>query len=381
MSSKRNLHGNARSPDLAIVFGSAHYAQQQLIDGATEVLGLGTVLVGCTSGWQISADGVERGGVVIMLVWSGFRLAVRPVMTGDLHRSPFDAGVRLGQQVRNQVPHSADVTTRIRQHGTHFVTIRPYTLLLFADIAGLDSASLVAGVRAVLGPGFQIVGGVASDDGTSGSTAVYTDRGVQRDAVVGIVIAGRIPTAVGACHGCSPDSRRMFVTRSAGNLLQELDGRAPMEVYLDTFGAPAVEKTPRHLLGIPEWNGVYRLRSTVRVHSDGALMLTAAVPQGASVQWMACSVDCIADAAQHAAKSALADLGNAAPAAALVFSSNLPLWRNDPTALWQKLAAIRSTVGEGVPLIGLNTFGEFASPVQNSFEPYGHTCVLFLIGA
>lgn len=381
MTSRRKPDGSSSSPNLAIVFGSAHYPQQQLIDGAADVLGMGITLVGCSCGWQISADGVEQKSVVVMLIWSGFRLGVRPVMTTEVRRNPFEAGVRLGVQVRRQAPHSSDITTRIRQHGARFVTIRPYTLLLFADMVGVDSEALIAGVNTTLGPGFQIVGGVASDDGRAGSTAVYINREILRDAVVGVVIAGRIPTAVSACHGCSPDSRRMSVTRSTGNLLQELDGRAPLDVYLDTFGASATNLTLRHLVGIPEWNGAYRLRSTVRVQSDGALMLTAAAPQGSPMQWMACSAPCVADAAQRAVQRAIADLGNARPAAALVFSSNLLLWRNDPVALQHKLAAIRKTVGESVPIIGLNTFGEFASPPQNGSESYGHTCVIFLLGA
>ncbi|MCB0151325.1 MAG: hypothetical protein KDE01_27190, partial [Caldilineaceae bacterium] len=69
-----------------------------------------------------------------------------------------------------------------------------------------------------------------------------------------------------------------------------------------------------------------------------------------------CTAQCSVEAARAAAEYARNSLGNALPAAALVFGSSSGAERRG-AGMGQKLAAVRSVLGESVPVIGFHANG------------------------
>ncbi len=365
--------GRRPRPDLALVFGAAHYAQQRLIDGVAGVLGPDVVLVGCSSRGQITVQGVECESVVVMLIWPGSRLAVRPVLATDVGANPYAAGLALGRQVRAQLPYATDVTTRTKLHGEHFVTIRPYTLLLFSDSTGSDHA-LLAGAAQALGPAFQIAGGVASSTFRMEEACVYFNGTVHHDAAVGLAIGSRVPTAIGVCHGCHADHHAMRTAPADGNAIQQLGGWPAVELRAEFQNGHQYASPAALAVGLGDRNGYDSL------HPPARLLMAGEAAQRLAVQWTECAAQCVFDAARAAAASARSGLGTAEPAAAMLFASATHLDRFGSSAVSHKLAAIRAVLGETVPIIGFYSHGEFGTPGNSSPDLYNQTCVLYVIG-
>jgi small ligand-binding sensory domain FIST len=113
-------------------------------------------------------------------------------------------------------------------------------LLLLADPWSADVESLLVGLDARL-PGAVKAGGLASGGDGPGTSALFAGETVRRDGVVGVAFRGplRIDTIV--AQGCRPVGQPMFVTRCRGQVLEEVDGRPPLDVLDELFAAAPPE--------------------------------------------------------------------------------------------------------------------------------------------
>lgn len=370
-------------PGLALVFGDERYAQQRLLDGVTDVIGCNVALVGCSGNGQISSSGLEHGAVVVMLIWPGSRLAVCPVLTTGVGANPHAAGLALGRQIRARLPHAADVTTRTKWIGDHFVTIRPYTVLLFSDIAGSDHG-LLSGATAALGPAFQLVGGVAAGALRLSDPCVYFNGAVLHDAAVGLAIVSRVPTAVGVCHECRNEQVATMTRRNGRGVfhgsVESLTQTFSPHIFGHQHQPAAIERYAEPFAngdhGVPHLPAPLHIQPVVKVNG-------AAAPNG-PVPRNGCTEECNVEAARDAATYARNSLGNALPAAAMVFSSSISAGSGG-ASMGQKLAAVRSVLGESVPVIGFHTIGEPDALDQHTThltvpERHHQTCVVYVVG-
>ncbi|MCB0041184.1 MAG: hypothetical protein KDE23_15955 [Caldilinea sp.] len=371
-----NRNGRLSRPGLALVFGDARYAQQSLLDGVADVVGRNVTLVGCSSTAQISPLGLEDGAVVVMLIWPGSRLAVCPVLATGVSASPYASGQALGREIRARLPYAADVTTRTKWIGDRFVTIHPYTLLLFSDSAGSDRA-LLAGASAALGPAFQIVGAMAANAPRIGEPCIYYNGVVQHDAAVGLAVVSRVPTAVGVCHGGCEQHPESTLLRSDDGVLF-----VPSERRLQTVSSvsrPQYQLLPQNGHAAPtERDNRFFPQSPASLDFREFEAGGAATENGA-VSRNGCTAQCSVEAARAAAEYARNSLGNALPAAALVFGSSSGAERRG-AGMGQKLAAVRSVLGESVPVIGFHANGVPDIPGPPTPDSSSQTCVVYVVG-
>ena len=330
-----------RRPSLILIFGDAGYKQQALLEGVTAAVGWQTPIVGCSASVQITAAGLASHSVAVMAIWGNSYLSILPVMATDVSKEPEEAGRRLAHKALEMLPHSTAVTAGVVRVGNRFVTVRPYSLLLFSGGFGGDHSPLIAGATSVLGPAFQVVGSMVGGSLPLEQGYQYFNGRTYVDAVVGMVLVSRTPTAVGVCHGCEPCSPSMLVSRSQGTVVHELDGLPALQAHAARFGqcdrggrthqtgmnGASRNSQSLHPVGIPELDGQYRVRYPVGVHTDGSIAFAAPVPEGMAVRWMACTPDAAIAAARSAAQQAVDGLGTARPAAAFVFSSAVRLRR------------------------------------------------------
>src|SRR5579883_3024309 len=105
-------------------------------------------------------------------------------------------------------------------------------LLLLDPLAGNgEEATLLAASQ--LGEGIRLAGGAAGDDLAMKATHVACGGRAASDAVVIAVIFSKRPLGVGVCHGHEPLSAPLRVTRAAGNVVQEIEGRPAWDVWLE----------------------------------------------------------------------------------------------------------------------------------------------------
>ena len=169
-------------------------------------------------------------------------------------------------------------------------------LLLLADPWSADVESLLVGLDEGL-PGVTAVGGLASGGSGPGTSALFAGDTLRHDGVVGVVLRGplRIDTIV--AQGCRPIGQPMFVTRCEGQLLEELDGRRPLDVLDELYAAAPAEERElfRHslFLGVEMraareayGRGDFLIRNLVGVDAErGALAVAALLREREVVQF------------------------------------------------------------------------------------------------
>ena len=198
-------------PDLAAIFVTAHF-RDHLDDMASAVRTLlrPGVLFGVTAESIVGGarEVEERPGISL---WAGRTGAVRPVRL-DAHRDD-DGWSVVGLSVDD---------------------LHDHTLVLLADPYSFPVDALLAGLRSDV-PDAVVIGGLASAGHAPGGNRLVLDGEIHRDGAVGVLIANSSGLSTIVSQGCRPVGEPLIVTRSSGNLIEELAGRSPLERLQQTF--------------------------------------------------------------------------------------------------------------------------------------------------
>ena len=258
----------------------------------------------------------------------------------------------------------------------------PHTtaILLLDPMAGNgEEATLIA--ASMLGEGVRLAGGAAGDDLKMKSTEVGLGGEAANDSLVIALIFSKKPLGVGVCHGHSPLSGPLKVTRSAGSVVSQIENRPAWDVWLEETkrknDPPSKEEEGAYLLtyeaGLASGN-TYKIRAPLSRNDDGSINFACGIPQGTVMRITKSDPERQIDSAREAAKRARAQLGGAKPAGALVFDC---ICRN--LILKDHFArAVRGMSEElgNAPLAGFETYGEIALDVGDMSGFHNTTSVV-----
>jgi hypothetical protein len=341
--------GEAKA-DLAIVFSSVQYDQEQMLAGVRSVCG-DTLLVGASTAGEITTAGpLNKHSVAVMLLKS--------------ESIKFYASV--GENVAKDARAAGkDVAKKVRSlAGTE---LKAFVML--PDVLTGNGSDIVRGVLDVLGAHFPVVGGAAGDDFEFKKTYQYLNDKVYSGAVVGLGMTGDFKIGIGVKHGWLPIGTPAKVTRSSGSVLHELDGKPAIKIYEDYFGEQEAatlrsEALARLAITYPlgmrvEGSEEMLIRDPITVDENGSITCAAEVPEGSEIQLMIGSREEAVKVAKVAAENALGQLDGAAPKAILIFNC---IARNKLYGehAGEEISAIQDVLGESVPLLGFYTYGEQA---------------------
>jgi small ligand-binding sensory domain FIST len=141
-------------------------------------------------------------------------------------------------------PEALPAPGRAREFLSHTLGIASedgWQLLLLADPWSADVESLLVALDEGL-PGATAVGGLASGAESPGSNALWLGDALRRDGVVGVALRGALRIDCVVAQGCRPIGQPMFVTRCRGALLEEVDGRRPLDVLNELYGEAAPDE-------------------------------------------------------------------------------------------------------------------------------------------
>lgn len=98
-----------------------------------------------------------------------------------------------------------------------------------------------------LAPGIPVIGGVASWASAPGRNRLALDGEVSNAGLVGVTLRGNVRVSTIVSQGCRPVGDWFTVTSSRSNLIQELDGKPPLEILQEVFAeaTPADQKLMR----------------------------------------------------------------------------------------------------------------------------------------
>jgi hypothetical protein len=308
---------------------------------------------GCTTAGELTERGLTRGHLACMLVSSddiSVDLSVARGVKGD----PADAARRLCADFQASARSAA-----ARGQGTS-------TSVVLVD--GLNGAGerLVRELLVATGSFPQVVGGAAGDDGAFKATRVGGRGKADTDSAAVLHTFSRKPWGLGVDHGLEPRSPRMRVTRAAGNVVEQIDGRPAFDVYKDYAAARGVTLTRENAgpflianeLGVHVCDDLRRARAPLAVGADGSLTCAGEIAEGASVSILDGQPERMVAAARRAAEEARRNLGGEPAAAVLLFDCVCRGMILDGR-FGQEIEAIRSVFPD-VPLAGLLTYGEIA---------------------
>ena len=214
---ERQLGGQA--PDLLLAFASPDHARACEDVAAFAARRFpSALLVGCTGGGVIGdAHEAEEGPALSLTAAAlpGVALSRFHVETTSMPEAAAEAGWRA------LVGPSPEADPK---------------LLLLADPFTIDAHGLIAGLDGAY-PRAPKFGGLASGGRGPGENRLFLGPDVHRSGAVGVAFSGDLAVDTVIAQGCRPIGQPMMVTRCHGNLLQELDGRAPVPILTELYAS------------------------------------------------------------------------------------------------------------------------------------------------
>lgn len=252
-------------------------------------------ILGCSTGGQINNGDVSDDGIIAAAIRfdsTKLRLVCRHI-TDD--SQSWDCGEAIGKTL------SDDGLAGV---------------FLLSDGLNVNGSDLVNGLVSAIGSGIPLTGGMAGDGANFTETLVGGDCAPQSRTVVGVGFYGKaIRIGHGSAGGWDLFGPRRQVTRSAGNVLFELDGEPALDLYERYLGPEDSKGLPGSALLYPiqvhdaEQPDSAVVRTVLAVDHDKRSMTFAGdVPQGWTAQLMRGNFDRLAEGAADAARQAQTSL-------------------------------------------------------------------------
>jgi hypothetical protein len=204
-------------PKLLIVFGSAGYDPEALVDGVAEVAA-GVPVIGCSTRGEIAPDGPGDGTVVVTAI-GGAGIAVSTAADEPITGRQREAGTTVAR-CAEQVP-----------------DLRSTVLILFTDGLARAQENVLRGAYSVLGGGVPLFGGASAAARGQPTYQIHGNR-ILRNGVVAATLACEAPIGIGISHGWRKVGGAMIVTRSDQDRVYALDKEPALDKYLRQLGAP-----------------------------------------------------------------------------------------------------------------------------------------------
>lgn len=334
---------------LVVVFSSERHDLDRLIASVNRTAG-DVPLIGCSTAGEIATSGPADAGVVVFALGGpGFQVQTNASMR--VRSRLRDAGVELAQAMDIDPPDAHRV------------------LLMLTDALAGDQQEILRGVYSVIGASVPLVGGCAGDDLQMTATYQFHNTAVLTDAVVVAHISSDAPMGIGVRHGWVPVGDPMFVTRSQGNIVYELDGKPALDVYLERLDAPDIAASDgaaftrfalNHPLGLTHRGSEPHARFIGEAdYAQRALGCIAAVTEGSSVWVMEGDHDSVLKATTEACNDAIRGLDGNEPIGALAFDCIARRSVLGDQGIVDEIAHLAGCL-HGAPVAGFYTYGEIA---------------------
>jgi len=367
----------AKKPDAMIVLASPRFDHKKLLAGITSAAGK-TKMVGGTTAGEISTYGFSEKSVVVLALKSKsikFSTGIGKGIRGSEEK----AGMQLAKDALKKMQKS-----------------QAKSLIMFTDALAGDGLKVVNGAQAVLGEEFEIVGGALGDEDKFKQTYQYYDGKIYTNAVVGLLIGGKITTATGVRSGWKSIGNKILCTKSRSNMLFKIGEETALDFYKSALGKERAKKLPAIGLEYPlgmidekatiEGKEYFQIRCPLGIDpKTGAVKLAAAIPEGKYITLTSATRNDVIEGARLSAEQAKKALGKHKPLLIMMFSCvaiKMVLGGRIP----EEVNAVKSILGENTPLIGFYTYGEIG-PIDKKVKKlkpskwHNETTVLWVLGA
>ncbi len=297
-------------------------------------------LAGCSTAGEILGSNVRDGSVAALALEFRHSSVRTEAVTVTAATESFAAAAELGRRLA-----APDL-----RH-----------VLLLSDGLGVNGTALTEGIRAAL-PEVSVTGGLAGDGPHFRRTVVGLDGEVGPNRVVAIGFYGsRLHVTAGSAGGWDPFGPHRLITKSAGNVLFELDGQPALALYKRYLGERAAGLPATGLLFplslLADREAECGLVRTILAVDESSQSLTFAgdLPEGRYVRLMRAGGDALIGGAGQAADG-LRSSGPRAGFALLVSCVGRKLILGQ--RIDEEVEAVRLAVGSDTPALGFYSYGE-----------------------
>lgn len=350
--------------DLILYFGATDRVRDVRIHDSLRHRFPRALIAGASAGSQILQGNVNDDEVVAVAVKFGatrVRGVCEPIAdTAD----SIDCGRRLGRQLSTMGKASA--TCAIDTSGKADGELA--AVFVLSDGLTVNGTQLAEGLASVLGPNVALSGGLAGDGPRFGETLVGLNAAPRARQVVAIGLYGNaLRVSHAAAGGWNPFGPSRRITKAAGNVLFELDGKPALDLYERYLGEEAAGLPGTALLyPLNVWHPAQPEQSVVRtvlgINARARSMTFAGdLAEGWRAQLMRGAheglINGAADAAHRAVRGMASDV-QGARLALLVSCVGRRLLMGQRTS--DEVTAVRRVLGSGVGSLGFYSYGELA---------------------
>jgi hypothetical protein len=258
--------------------------------------------------------------------------------------------------------------------------------LVLSDGVAVNGSELVRGLNDVLPPEVVVTGGLAGDGANFKRTWVIADRAPHSQRVTAVGFYGaHFSVGHGSQGGWDIFGVERRVTRSAGNVLFELDGKPALKLYKEYLGERA-EGLPATALLFPlalrnADEPEKTLVRTILAVDEAAQSLTFAgdIPQGSRVQLMRANFDRLIDGASEAGRLAAGDSSKRAPDSLTLAVSCVGRRLVLGERAEEEIEAVRSTSPKGAELVGFYSYGEISPHTTGRCDLHNQTMTVTVL--
>ncbi|MDD3878662.1 MAG: FIST N-terminal domain-containing protein [Syntrophomonas sp.] len=331
-------------PQLLLVFGTRKCLQQKVRFDEIKGFYPGAHIFGCSTAGEICGTSVFEDSIVITaLEFEHTRIEGRQVPLSQVQNS-----LQAGKYLASSLTH---------EDLSH--------VLLLSDGLHVNGSELLQGLTSSLPPGIAITGGMAGDKISFEETLVFWDAPPAPDTMAVLGFYGKhIRVGCGSMGGFDPFGPQRLITRSAANVLYEMDGRSALELYKKYLGEYAD--------GLPATGVFFPLsisgkqiagnlvRTILKVNEeDQSLTFGGDVPTGAFARMMKANLDRLIDGAVGAAETSLSAVNGVSPELAILiscFGRRAVLKQR----IEEEVEAVSDVLGSGSILTGFYSYGEIS---------------------
>lgn len=340
------------SPEtLVLAFGAPAYAEQPQALAELAAAFPRSVIAGCSTSGEIAGARVCDASISVAVARFEHSRLVRALAEVREAADSRAAGLRIAAQL----PHEGLRAVFVLSDGLH-----------------VNGSALVAGIAAGLPEGVAISGGLAGDGARFERTWVLDGATPRQRRVCAVGLYGeRLRIGCGHDGGWSDFGPERRITRSAGNVLYELDGKPALDLYRSYLGERAAGLPGAALLfplaiRRPETGDASVVRTILGIDEAARAMTFAGdMPEGAVAKLMRTSNDRLIDSAALAASRAVRQV-DASPAPLVISVSCV----GRRLVLGERTDEEVETVVDGAPgaarHVGFYSYGEISPALDGS---------------
>lgn len=228
-----------------------------------------------------------------------------------------------------------------------------------------------------------VIGGSAGDDLKFKKTYLI-GNGVYTDAVVLTMINTFLKVGTAMGNPYYPTNKGALVTKSKGRIVYELNHKPAADVLREIFEVDKLsyEVFASKTIGLKSIDifGEYMIKSPMMALDDGSVIFHAEIPEGSFLTLMKTDEGYLRESFKKTILDAIKDAGSPKKLGFIVVFNCVLRYLLKCHYNVNDIYFIKNLLGEDVPIIGFNTYGEQGRTLGGSLGHFNQTSTILVVG-